>query len=583
VSVTDRPRLLGRITRRLRQREERGIALVWMALTLVLMVLFAGFAVDVSNWWLRAERLQRAADAGAHAGVVFLPGDLPSATGRAKSQVGINGYAEGGPANTAITVSQEPNPNRLRVRVTSDVPAYFLSLIGLGKVRMSREAVAEYVAPVPMGSPQNKLGNDPEGTDPGTQLWVNIGGPETGKQQGERYQSRLCNSSPVEYGCSSGSSTEYAADGYFFGMGVTSVVPGQPLVFQVYDAGFVNVGQTCTSNMPTSQQISGGGGFTALTTKFSDAATRYSSSQAGWCAGDNGWAARNVATTFIFRSPDQTPWSNTDNPVISTSTCRTTTVPAYNPAGTSSPSRYIYDQLMGATSGRLNANDGVISFAEAFRRFSTFCSIPAGSVETGTYVVQVRTNAISSAPTVASTSVTTEGHNRMAFRAGFGTSGLNEVSGTNVTLAALGRLPIYANSTGADSQFYMARVRPYDAGRTLRINLYDMGESSQPGSLQILPPPEFASSFSGCTITRDDGAALSVNASMCLLSNVSSSGYNGRLLTIDVPIPANYTCNQSSATGCWIKIKAAYPTGANVTDATTWSAAILGNPIRIVE
>jgi len=50
-----------------------------------------------------------------------------------------------------------------------------------------------------------------------------------------------------------------------------------------------------------------------------------------------------------------------------------------------------------------------------------------------------------------------------------------------------------------------------------------------------------------------------------------------------VPIPADYTCNPAVVTGCWIKIKAAYPVGASVTDATTWSAAILGNPIRIVE
>jgi hypothetical protein len=171
----------------------------------------------------------------------------------------------------------------------------------------------------------------------------------------------------------------------------------------------------------------------------------------------------------------------------------------------------------------------------------------------------------------------------MAFRAGFGTTGVNEVSGSNVTLAALGRLPIYANSTGADSQFYMARVRPYDAGRTLRINLYDMGEASQPGSLQILPPVEFASTFSGCSITRDDGAALSVNAGICQLNNVSSSSYNGRLLTIDVPIPSNYTCNENQPTGCWIRIRAYYPSGSGVTDATTWTAAILGNPIRIVE
>ncbi len=568
-----------RVSARLAQRGQSGFALVWMSLTLTLMLLFAGFAVDMSNWWLQAERIQIAADAGAHAGVAFLPADLTNATSKARTETTRNGFTSGDSRNSTVTVTQEPNPNRLRVKVTSDVPTFFLKLVGMNKVRLTREAVGEYVAPVPMGSPQNKLGNDPEGTDAGTQLWVNINGPQTGKQQGDRFQSKLCNGSPREYGCSGSASTEFSDDGYFFGMEVLSPVSGQDLSFQVFDAAWVNVGTGCTSNMPTSTQISGGSGFTALTTKFADAATRYGSTTS-YCTGDQGWGAKNVQTTFIFREPDETPWTNTDNPIINTSVCKSVTVPAYTP----SSSRWVYDTLMNATTGSLNATDGTISFAESWRRFSTFCSIPAASVRTGTYVIQVRTNATSAAPTVASSSVTTEGSNHMAFRAGFGASGLSAVSGANVTISALGRLPIYANGASADSQFYMARVMPYDAGRTLRINLYDMGEANSAGTLQILPPAEYASTFSGCSFSRDDNAALNVTASTCTLNNVlASAGYNGRLLTIDVPIPTNYTCSTSSQTGCWIKIRANFPGATSVTDATTWSASILGNPIRIVE
>ena len=568
-----------RVSARLEHRGQSGFALVWMSLTLTLMLLFAGFAVDMSNWWLQAERIQIAADAGAHAGVAFLPADLTNATDKARTETTRNGFTSGDSRNSTVTVTQEPNPNRLRVKVASDVPTFFLKLVGMNKVRLTRQAVGEYVAPVPMGSPQNKLGNDPEGTDAGTQLWVNINGPQTGKQQGDRFQSKLCNGSPREYGCSGSASTEFSDDGYFFGMEVLSPVSGQDLSFQVFDAAWVNVGATCTSNMPTSTQISGGSGFTALTTKFADAATRYGST-ASYCTGDQGWGAKNVQTTFIFREPDETPWSNTDNPIINTSVCKSVTVPAYTP----SSSRWVYDTLMNATSGSLNSTDGTISFAESWRRFSTFCSIPAASVRTGTYVIQVRTNATSAAPTVASSSVTTEGSNHMAFRAGFGASGLSAVSGANVTISALGRLPIYANGASADSRFYMARVMPYDAGRTLRINLYDMGEANSAGTLQILPPAEYASTFSGCSFSRDDNAELNVTASTCTLNNVlASAGYNGRLLTIDVPIPTNYTCSTSSQTGCWIKIRANFPGATSVTDATTWSASILGNPIRIVE
>lgn len=567
-----RPRRLRRPKRwSERNRRERGIALVWMALTLLVMVLFAGFAVDVSNWYLQAERLQRAADAGAHAGVIFLPGDLPSATTTAKSTVSKNGYTTGGSANTTVTVTQEPNPNRLRVKISTDVPTFFVSLVGIDDVRMTREAVAEYIAPVPMGSPQNKLGNDPDGADPGTQLWVNISGPQTGKEQGDRYQSKIC--STGTYGCSGTTNNEYATDGYFYALDVTSKGTGD-LNFDVYDAAWVNTGFGCENYMPTSDQITGRNGFVALTTRFPDAATRYGSAR--YCSGDGhpgSSSASAVSTTFRFLRPDNTPWNNTDNlPVPS---CPPLTIPGYNPAyapnGWSS-SNAIYNWLM---------NDP--SFAQTFHRWRTLCTVPNGSVEIGKYIVQVRTNVTAAAPTAYNSSVSTQGHNHMSFRTGFGTAGTAALDGSKVTLTALGRLPIFANASGADTRFYLARVLPTDAGRTLRINLFDMGEGSQPGTLQILPPAEYASTFSNCSISRDDNASLSVNRSTCTLSNVSSSSYNGRLLTIDVPIPKTYTCDTSQVTGCWIKIKAIYPSGATVTDATTWSAAILGSPIRIVE
>ena len=150
-----------------RWREERAAVLVWFALMLVMLIGFAGFAVDVSNWWLQAERLQRAADAGAHAGVVFLPADLPSARTTARSEIAKNGYTTTGatPEATA-TITQEPNPNRLRVSLTTQVPSYFVQLLGVDSVTLTRDAVAEFVAPVPMGSPENKLGTTPRTPTP---------------------------------------------------------------------------------------------------------------------------------------------------------------------------------------------------------------------------------------------------------------------------------------------------------------------------------------------------------------------------------------------------------------------------------
>ena len=588
-----------------RNRQERGVVIIWVTLMLVALIGMCGFAVDLSNWWLQSERLQRGADAGAHAGVVFLPADLPSAASTARAETAKNGYrSTGANQNATVAVTQEPNPNRLRVKVTAEVPTYFVRVFGINSVELTREAVAEYVAPVPMGSPQNKLGNDPESADPGTQLWVNISGPQTAKAQGDRYQSKVCSGSEPE--CSGTVNDEYAQDGYFFAMDVTNVPSGQPLNFEVYDAAWVNTGFTCADNvtnsssvklMPNASQVS------TLTGKFPDAATRYGSSASGltgtalanaqkFCPGDGHPGTNVMNTSFIVREPDDTPWNNTDNPVINTASCKPVTVAGHNPnnAATGSSNTainargaYIFNQLMGATSGLVDPNDGVLTFAETFRRFTNLCTIPAGSVQTGKYIVQIRTNAAAD-PANYNALVSTAGHNKMSLRAGFGTTGVTQVDGSNVTIAALGRLPIFANSNGADTRFYLARVLPYDAGRTLRISLFDMGEASQTGILQVLPPAEFASTFSGCSFSRNDGANLTTTPSTCTLSNVSSTGgFDGKLLTIDVPIPNNYNCDDDSSTGCWVKIKAQYPSNATVNDATTWSAAILGNPIRLVE
>ncbi|MEX0767304.1 MAG: hypothetical protein WD029_02415, partial [Microthrixaceae bacterium] len=372
---------------------------------------------------------------------------------------------------------------------------------------------------------------------------------------------------------------EYASEGYFFAMKVSSVVAAQPLNVQIYDPAMTYVNDTCGTNMPTQTQANT---LQALPgNPYPDGALRFAPGLTSWCTGDQDISGRGTKTTFIVRSPDSTPWSDLDNPVVSGCTKQ---MPAFDPGG-SNPTIY---QYLHPTDGKqdseaiINTADGANTFAELFRQNVTICSIPAGSVQTGEYILQIRSNSTSAAPTVYSSSVTDGGHNRMSIFAGFGTAGLGAVDGSAVAINARGRLPIYANATAANTSFYLARVMPYDAGRTLRITLFDIGDASSAGVLQVLPPPEFATSFSGCAFKRNDNASLSSTASTCTLSNVSSSnGFDGRSVTVDIPIPSNYTCTPAIATQCWIKVRAAFPGG--VADTTTWSAAILGNPIRLVE
>ena len=58
------------------QHPERGYTTAMTAFLLIPMMIFAGFAVDVGSLYTRAMEIQRAADAAALAGVVWMPGDF---------------------------------------------------------------------------------------------------------------------------------------------------------------------------------------------------------------------------------------------------------------------------------------------------------------------------------------------------------------------------------------------------------------------------------------------------------------------------------------------------------------------------
>src|SRR5690349_22679653 len=96
------PRTLVRTRRG--HRREHGYVLVMTALLLVPMLLMAGLSVDVGIWYSNVSNIQKAADAAALAGVVWLP-DVTSATTNAKASEKRNGYEDGVDVVT-VTVAQ---------------------------------------------------------------------------------------------------------------------------------------------------------------------------------------------------------------------------------------------------------------------------------------------------------------------------------------------------------------------------------------------------------------------------------------------------------------------------------------------
>ncbi|GAN00477.1 transmembrane protein [alpha proteobacterium U9-1i] len=134
-------------------RNKNGATAVTTALTAVVLVGFAGLAVDVGNVYLNTRRLQGIADLAA----ISAASDLPRARERAGEAVRLNNW----PGNVRIstdTGAYRPNPdvpaarrfsadgagrNAARVQLRADTPLYFAAMfVPEGRMSFTREAVA---------------------------------------------------------------------------------------------------------------------------------------------------------------------------------------------------------------------------------------------------------------------------------------------------------------------------------------------------------------------------------------------------------------------------------------------------------
>ena len=140
-------------------KQERGAALIWLSMMLTFLVGAAAFAVDLGWLYVNSSRIQRTADAAALGGVTFMPSFPITAQSTAVDVASANGYVDGG--NATLGYPTPPEDYQFTVSVTSPVETFFLRVFGQDTVTMTRLATAEYVLPVPIGSPENQFGYSP--------------------------------------------------------------------------------------------------------------------------------------------------------------------------------------------------------------------------------------------------------------------------------------------------------------------------------------------------------------------------------------------------------------------------------------
>lgn len=497
--------------RELGQRgDDRGVALPFVAIMLVLLIGMTAFAVDLGWLYLNGSRVQRGADAAALAGVVHLPANTAQVTAQSVNGANANGWdigmvngnpiAGGGPDSLTW---QSLADNRLEVNVTATVPTFFLKVFGIDDLTMTRQGTAEYVKPVPIGSPFPCFGNAP-GTPgcPDGNFWAAIQMPYTAKEHGDPYQS-LCitaNAAQPPGICTGGTNDDYRPDGYYYAVEVPSGATN--LTVEVYDATFWRrpVG---ANNCP---------GFP----ETGDCDTLNATNRITFGSG-----AQN--THFQLRSPDSTPLDPTTNPPI--------------------PGCQI---------------DVARNDASYLNQWQPVCTVPSPTA--GIYVLRVWTSGNSG------------GSNQYSLRA-TATGGTPRIYGIN-------QVSIFTNQSGTTMDMYLVEVDEVHSGKTLVLDLYDVGEDDAEAWMTFKMPN---GAVPNCIwiAENDAGSQTASGSGSCVIQTSAPIGnslhrrFNAEWLRIQIQIPSDYTCGSD----CWWRVEVLNNLPH---DRTTWAARVIGNPVRLV-
>jgi len=138
----------------LKQRP-RGQMIVILAVGLVALLAFTGFAIDLGRYFVMMGRLRQAADAGALAAASQFREnrDVTEMTHAARSVIQANGFTPTSlVVDTCATLPSDPylcNPPRrkkVKIQVSATMPTTFLRVINVNTINLQAEAVGEAAA-----------------------------------------------------------------------------------------------------------------------------------------------------------------------------------------------------------------------------------------------------------------------------------------------------------------------------------------------------------------------------------------------------------------------------------------------------
>ncbi len=528
---------------RRRRRSSGQMLIVFVGAILVLLGIVA-FVVDLSWYWANSLRVQRAADAAALAGVVYLPGDVASAVSTAKAAAAANGYTDGSGGVVVTPTQDNADDRRLDVTISAPVGTFFMKVFGISTIPVAKKSKAEFILAVPMGSPQNYYGVDVIRKADGTSTAVpNATGSGTLSSQGN-WGAIITKGgdhgngdaySPLLDGGSS--NPDYDSDGYPYEV----VIPAGDSNGTVYlfDPTFCGVGSNTTGG--------------------------YYGTGDHWIGGTIG---APVSTYFTLWNENNTPFDWSDDTQVAAS-------------GTRFESQFQTDQ--GKTGGVYNfgtpqkvLTDGAVDCSTDTVYHNKWWQFASG-LGAGTYRLQVSTTNSGN----SSVNSGTNAENMWSIEATASGATTPQVHGA-------GRMAAYNNLVSGTQLFYLAQIDKVHAGKTLEIDLFDPGDVSGDAYIKILSPNGNSYNPAVFSFTTDGHCASNCSGTNKTQiqthgTGVSGSPYNDTWIKILIPLPSTYgsgglTPSGEPAAGWW---KIQYDV-AGGNDTTTWRVLILGNPVHLI-
>ncbi len=532
-----------------RARDDSGYIFAMMGLLMIPIVIMMAFSMDLGSWYAQGQKMQRAADAASLAGVVWA-NDSNQWNTVARATATKNGYTDG--VNGVSVNVVKLATNQVRVTIGQDGAQYFSKIVLPNGERLSRKSTAEFVLPVPLGSPRNYLGTGGLGKgalntayEP-ERLWDAVSGYCTDRYQGDRVASKYFNSD-TSNNCTGGTNPDWKDTNYEYYVELPVGHSATDLI--IYHGNFVrnaDCGGSPNANTPNE-----------------------------FCPAGNTNNKPLEPTTMTLYAADNTPLDDSDNPTMASQNACTTgtgsgtkTFNPITPVTSSAESNYDFNP-----NSALFTDTGSTTNSSWYR----ICQIPS-TAPAGKYILRVRNQASTSGAAAQN-----NGSNAFSIVATPASPQRlcdARTDGTCPKVYAKDFLSIYALPNGA-ANFFLAEIGPEHAGKKVTVGLWDSGE----GATELrLKRPTNTNTWTDQTFsyTSQCGPSGTAGNSGSNVTSITNGGavlpFNGCLLNITFTLPSNYSPPNDNK---WWRIYYVYNSGA--TDRTTWSVTITGDPVHLVE